>query len=287
MITLDTLNAAPPADFAATLAPIFEHAAFVATDCVALRPFPSLTALHAAMVAVLAALPPDRQLAFLNGHPQLSPRSLRQAMTADSTAEQSAAGIGALDAATADRLDAMNALYQARFGFPFILAIRQASPATLLAAFSRRLLAGPEAERAEALAEIAAIGWLRLLARIQPAPTGSLSTHVLDTVRACPAAGLGVALYRCEAAAKIHLMSFTTNANGASERHLLGGGQLRAGAYEWVYDTPSYFAAHGRPTAERAFLGQVVVGFSVWNPEQHFHVPLLLTPGSYTVYRGS
>ena len=67
----------------------------------------------------------------------------------------------------------------------------------------------------------------------------------------------------------------------------LGGGRLAAGSYEWRFDTPTYFAGLGFATPARAFLGEVVVAFSVWNPEQHFHVPLLLTPGSYTTYRGS
>lgn len=83
------------------------------------------------------------------------------------------------------------------------------------------------------------------------------------------------------------LETFTTDANGASERDLLGQGRLRAGVYEWRYDTPTYFASKGYATPARSFLGRIKVAFSVWNPEEHFHVPLLLTPGSYTTYRGS
>lgn len=287
LITLDDLNAMPESGFASALAPIFEHAGWVAQSVAGQRPFASLTALHAAMMAALRAAGPDTILAFLRGHPRLSPASLRTRLTAESTAEQNAAGIGQLDAATGDRLDAMNDAYDARFGMPFILAVRHASVPTLLATFTRRLGASAEGEREEALQEIAAITWMRLLDRVRPAPTGSLSTHVLDTVRAVPAAGLGVELWRRDKTGSSLLESFLTNANGSSARDLLGGGRLAAGSYEWRFDTPTYFAGLGFATPARAFLGEVVVAFSVWNPEQHFHVPLLLTPGSYTTYRGS
>lgn len=288
LIGLEELDASSEAGFSAALAPVFENAPWVAAGAAAARPFGSLTALHAAMIDRLTALPDDRLLAFLRGHPRLSPETLRRVTTAESAAEQTSAGIDMLDAAVAVRLDRLNVAYEAKFGFPFILAIRHASVPTLLATFERRLVASPAAERAEAVAEIAAISWMRLLDRVRPAPTGGLSTHVLDTTRAAPAAGLGVELWRREAdGAMIRLETFSTNANGSSEGDLLGGGRLCAGIYEWRYDTSTYFAGCGYATPSRSFLGRVDVAFSVWNPEQHVHVPLLLTPGSYTAYRGS
>lgn len=288
MTTLAELNAMPAAEFKTALAPVFENAPWIAEAVATKRPFASVTALHKSMMDVIGEQRDDLQIAFLRGHPRLSPDTLRKGTTAESTAEQTAAGIGALDEATIAKLTALNAAYDAKFGFPFILAVRCASLPTMLATFERRLAATPEAERAEALAEIQAISWMRLLDRVQPAPTGSLSTHVLDTVRAMPAAGLGVELWGQDTSGQpICLESFTTDANGASSHDLLGQGRLRAGTYEWRYDTPTYFAAKGYPTPARNFLGKVSVTFSVWNPEEHFHVPLLLTPGSYMTYRGS
>lgn len=288
LTTLDTLNAGSAEAFAAALGPVFENAPWVAVETAQGRPFASLTQLHGAMCAAIAAVEPEAQVAFLRGHPRLSAETLRRGTTAESTFEQNALGLGGLDAALSTRLDQLNTAYEARFGFPFILAVRQASLATLFATFERRLAATPEAERAEALAEIAAISWMRLLDRIQAAPTGSLSTHVLDTVRAAPAGGLGVELWQRQPdGAMVCVEAFTTNADGASERHLLGEGRLAAGTYEWRYDTPTYFARHGYATPARAFLGKVRVAFTVWNPEEHFHVPLLLSPGAYTTYRGS
>lgn len=288
MINLDELNTLPAAQFAAALAPVFENAPWVAAGIAVTRPFASLTALHRAMLDQLATLGDEALVEFLRGHPRLSPDTLQRGTTAESTAEQTAAGLATVDTATRARLDALNDAFESKFGFPFILAVRHASLETLLATFERRLAAHAEAERREALMEIAAISWMRLLDRVRPAPTGSLSTHVLDTVRAAPAAGLGVELWRREPdGAMIRLEAFTTDANGASGRDLLGQGQLRAGQYEWRYDTPTYFAGLGYATLARSFLGKVSVAFSVWNPEEHFHVPLLLTPGSYTTYRGS
>lgn len=287
-LSLDDLNALSAAHFKTALAPVFENAPWIAEGVVSARPFASLTTLHQAMIIQLATLSDDAQIAFLRGHPRLSPETLRRGTTAESAAEQQAAGLDSLSSATATQLEELNEAYEARFGFPFILAVRHTSLATLLTTFERRLAAPPASERAEAMKEIAAISWMRLLDRVRPAPTGSVSTHVLDTVRACPAAGLSVELWRRETnGAMLRLESFTTNADGASDRDLLDGGRLRAGIYEWHYDTSTYFAGRGYPTPERSFLGKINVAFSVWNPEEHFHVPLLLTPGSYTTYRGS
>lgn len=288
LISLDALNAMPDAAFAACLGPVFENAPFVALEVAGDRPFASLTDLHRAMLACIAALGEEGQVRFLRGHARLSAETLRRGTTAESTVEQTALGLATLDGALSERLDGLNAAYEARFGFPFILAVRKASLETLFATFERRLAAHPEAERAEALAEVSAISWMRLLDKVRAAPTGSVSTHVLDTVRAAPAGGLGVELWRRERdGVMTRVVSFVTNADGACDGRLLEGGELAAGTYEWRYDTPTYFARHGYATAARAYLGKVRVAFTVWNPEEHFHVPLLLSPGAYTTYRGS
>lgn len=271
------LDAAPAAEFAAVCAPLFEHAAWISEGMAERRPFGSLTALHAAMMARLLAAPVADQVAFLCGHPMLS--RAPGAMTAESVAEQRAAGIAAFSAAEAAELDAGNAEFLARFGFPFILAVRHASARTILAALRRRLLAGREAELVEALREVGAISWMRLLDAAEPAGTGGISLHVLDTVRTRPAAGLAGGLWRDGACAA----PFTTDAQGRAVLAV----PVRAGAYEWRLDTASYWAGLGVATADRGFLPEVVVRFTVVNPEEHFHVPVLLSQGSYTTYRGS
>lgn len=281
-LTLAALNALPIDGFVAVLGAVYEHADWVAKAVAPARPFASLTELHRAMAAALGSATDEVMLAFLRGHPALSPGVLPAGLTEDSTNEQRSARLAALDTQAGARLMAANAAFAARFGFPFILAVRNASAATILAAVERRVGSSSAAEMAEALREVQAISWMRLLERISPAPAGALSLHVLDTARARPAAGLAGELWHGES----RLATFTTDDAGRSGR-FLDAGQLESGGYEWRLDTAAYFAASGLPTWDRSFLPAVSVHFSVWNPEEHHHVPVLLTPGSYTTYRGS
>ncbi|WP_433258797.1 hydroxyisourate hydrolase [Streptosporangium sp. CA-135522] len=102
----------------------------------------------------------------------------------------------------------------------------------------------------------------------------SLSTHVLDAVLGKPAAGVAVRLERAGAV----LAEGVTGADGR-----LGGWAPAAGAHRLVFDTGAYFAAR----AVRAFYPQVAVDFTVEDPDEHYHVPLLLSPFAYSTYRGS
>ncbi|SON56749.1 Uric acid degradation bifunctional protein [Hartmannibacter diazotrophicus] len=285
-IPLDVLNDCPQDRFQAVLGPVFENAPWVCDMVWHKRPFASLTMLHDAMMQALRALEGDRLIAFLNGHPRLSPETLRKGTTAESTGEQTSAGLNALDPETTGLLGQLNDAYEARFGFPFILAVRNASLETMLASFQRRIGASPAAEREEALAEIRAISWMRLLDRVTPATSGGLSTHVLDTVRAAPAAGIGIELWKRLPSGNMEcLATHQTDQQGQFATN--GDWPVEAGDYEWHFDTPTYFARQGYATVERTYLGKVRIAFSVWNPEEHYHVPLLLTPGSYTTYRGN
>ncbi|TWA84701.1 OHCU decarboxylase [Azospirillum brasilense] len=119
--------------------------------------------LHAAMVAVLRAAGHDRKLALLNAHPDLAGRlALRGELTADSTAEQASAGLDRCTPEEFARFTELNDAYKARFGFPFILAVKGRSRADILEAFETRLSNGPEEEFATALAQVERITWLRL-----------------------------------------------------------------------------------------------------------------------------
>ena len=286
-LTLDALNAASAPDFAAVIASVFENATWVTDGLAAQRPFMGMTALHAAMIARLHGATEAVQVAFLRGHPMLSPRTLLAGTTPESTAEQRSAGIHAMDAAAAARLDDANIAHLKRFGFPFILAVRGATAATIMAAMTRRATATQAAEHAEALREVEAISWMRLIDRVCPAATGGISLHVLDTTRTRPAAGLPGALWHCPFDADARCVAqFVTDGGGRIPSQLTGGA-LEAGAYEWRLDTAAYFAASGLATPDRCFLPVVVVRFVVTNPEQHFHVPVLLAGGAYTTYRGN
>lgn len=117
----------------------------------------------------------------------------------------------------------------------------------------------------------------------------SLTTHVLDTASGVPGSGLRVELYwikdgRMQDGAGTLLASFVTNADGRSETPLLEGEAFRAGTYQLVFHLGDYFRGRGVPGG---FLDVVPIRFSVDDPRQHYHVPLLCSPWSYTTYRGS
>lgn len=168
--SLAELNDASPPRFVALLAGVFEHAPWVAEAVLPARPFASLDALHAAMMATLQALPEPALLALLRGHPELAGEAARTGrMTSDSTDEQGSLALQALAPAEAAQWDALNAAYRERFGFPFILCIRRHSRASALQAFEQRLHNPRATELHNALAEIAAISRLRLAQRVHAA----------------------------------------------------------------------------------------------------------------------
>ncbi len=109
----------------------------------------------------------------------------------------------------------------------------------------------------------------------------TLSTHVLDTARGCPAADLALALYAVDGAHRTHLASATTNADGRTDAPLAA--ELGPGSYEIVFATGAYFARLG----VAAFYDEIPVRFAIAPGGGRYHVPLLLSPWSYATYRGS
>lgn len=114
---------------------------------------------------------------------------------------------------------------------------------------------------------------------------GRLSTHVLDTAHGCPAAGMRFALYR--AGQDQALLEGTTNADGRTDAPLLTGNALLPGRYELVFEVAAYFRSRGLDLPEPAFLDRVSLAFGVADSAGHYHVPLLVSPWSYSTYRGS
>jgi allantoate deiminase/N-carbamoyl-L-amino-acid hydrolase len=171
MIEIAELNAASPAGFAALLDGIFERSPWVAEVAVAARPFHSREDLHAALCIVVNSETPVEQLALIRAHPELGgSAAIRAELTAESTHEQHGAGLDACTPQELERLQQLNAAYNARFGFPFILALRGQDRASIIATFSQRLGNDPAAERAEALTQIARIAAFRLAERIHVEP---------------------------------------------------------------------------------------------------------------------
>ena len=116
---------------------------------------------------------------------------------------------------------------------------------------------------------------------------GKISTHVLDTTQGKPGAGVQVELYRVDATARILVKEDTTNADGRCSMPLAEGDALVAGTYELVFGAGDYFTAQGVALPDPPFLDRVIIAFGIADASQNYHVPLVLTPWSYSTYRGS
>jgi 5-hydroxyisourate hydrolase len=122
---------------------------------------------------------------------------------------------------------------------------------------------------------------------------GKLTTHVLDTAHGRPAAQMAIALYAIHGG--IHpngdgrtlLKTVTTNSDGRTDAPLLSDGDLKAGVYELVFSVADYFAQFPDALPEQPFLSQIPIRFGIADVDAHYHVPLLVSPWSYSTYRGS
>ena len=162
-VTIAELNAADRARFVAALGHIFEHSPWVAAEAFAHRPFAGADDLHRAMCTVVAAAPLEDRVALIAAHPDLVGRAaLAGTLTPASQAEQSAAGLDRLDPEEIAMFADLNAAYQARFGFPFVMCVRENKKAGIIAGLYARVGNERTAEIATALGEIAKIARLRL-----------------------------------------------------------------------------------------------------------------------------
>ncbi len=117
--------------------------------------------------------------------------------------------------------------------------------------------------------------------------SGFLTTHVLDTARGLPAAGLRIDLYRLEGDARLHLQSTVTNQDGRTDAPILPAGQFATGVYELVFHAGAYLDATSTPPEAPRFLNVIPIRFGISDAASHYHVPLLLSPFGYSTYRGS
>jgi len=167
-ITLEQLNRAPLAEAVQLLDGLYEHSPWIAEQALARRPFASLAALKHAMVAVLDQAGVEPQLALIRAHPELAGKAMvAQSLTAESTNEQTKAGLTNCTPEEFAHIQQLNAQYNAKFGFPFILAVRGPrgtglNKREIIATFERRLGHPVDFERAECLRNIHRIAEIRL-----------------------------------------------------------------------------------------------------------------------------
>lgn len=167
-LTLEQLNAASPAEALSLLDGLYEHSPWIAEQALAQRPFRSLAHLKHALAQVVRTAELDAQLALIRAHPELAGKAMvAKSLTAESTNEQSKAGLTECTPEEFERIQQLNAAYNERFGFPFILAVRGPrgtglSKQEIIDTFARRLDNHPEFELAEALRNIHRIAEIRL-----------------------------------------------------------------------------------------------------------------------------
>lgn len=292
-VSLDQLNAADAAGFLAALGSIYEHSPWVAEAALSRRPFARLKELHEAMRAALLAADDTRKRAVLNAHPDLAGKAARAGtLTADSTREQSSAGLDRLNDREFETFQRLNGAYRDKFGFPFIVCVRRHTKDSIFAQFERRLKNDLATEYDTALNEVGRIAALRLDQHVTAADRlpvhGRLSTHVLDTYHGRPAQGVAVELHELSTSGEGRVVVKTaTNADGRTDAPLIAGRPVPIGRYMLRFGIGDYFAAAGVSLSAPRFLDVVPIEFAVADAEGGYHVPLVATPWSYSTYRGS
>ncbi|MCL8301896.1 hydroxyisourate hydrolase [Pseudomonas mosselii] len=116
---------------------------------------------------------------------------------------------------------------------------------------------------------------------------GRLTTHVLDAAHGCPGSSIKVELYRVEGQQLELVNTALTNSDGRVDAPLLQGDDYRTGVYQLQFSAGDYYRAKGVKRPDTAFLDVVVLRFGIDEQQEHYHVPLLISPYSYSTYRGS
>jgi 2-oxo-4-hydroxy-4-carboxy-5-ureidoimidazoline decarboxylase len=291
--SLAELNACSREDFVAALANVFEYSPWIAEQAAAARPFAGVKQLFDGMKAAVERAPAELRLALIKAHPDLANKTQRAAgLTAESNAEQNSAGLDRMSDAEYTAFERVNNAYRSKFGFPYIVCVRRHTKDSILRDFERRLPNDATSEMQASIAEIFRIAALRLDQLVtgdDRLPVhGRLSTHVLDTHSGKPAAGIAVELTELSGLGVPRIVTRTvTNSDGRTDQPLIGGRPVPIGRYELSFAVGDYFAARGVPLSDPPFLDRIPLRFSVSDPEGHLHVPLLVTPWSYSTYRGS
>ena len=286
-LTPDELEALSRDAFVDVFGDVFEHSPWVAERAHARGPFRSLDALHSALVGTLRDAAPELQTAVIAAHPELSPERVdTTTLSAASASEQASVGLNRLADEDRARLrDAVEA-YRQRFGLPCVVCVRDHTTARdVVAAIERRIDADRETEIATSLVEVGKIARFRLADLVEDPGPAALTTHVLDVVAGGSAAGMSITLSRWTDQGWLVLARITTNERGRTDAPVLAGGELASGRYELRFDVGAYFAAGGSVAGDPPFLTEVPVQVNLAAGGQ-YHVPLIVSPWSYSTYRG-
>jgi 2-oxo-4-hydroxy-4-carboxy-5-ureidoimidazoline decarboxylase len=301
--TVEELLSKPKEEIVSFLGGIYEHSKWVAekfydkfiqdSENNSNTSITNVRELHDAMASIVAEASRETKMELLCAHPDLCAKIEKlKTLTKESQVEQSSAGLHTLTDEEKASFTRMNDEYKKKFEFPFIIAARNVTKHTVLSAIKGRLQLSKESEFSGALVQVGKIAWMRLLAALTiSGHKGFLTCHVLDTANGCPAVGMRIQLRRLYAGgddAGGLLKEFVTNSDGRIDGGpALKGEEFIVGTYEWVFYVGDYFATKNTETAGIPFLNEVPLRFGIDDPEEHYHVPLLVSPWSYSTYRGS
>jgi 2-oxo-4-hydroxy-4-carboxy-5-ureidoimidazoline decarboxylase len=200
MPTVKELLSKPTSEITSFLGGIYEHSVWVAEELVqradAYASFETVTDLAARMKSIVDDASKEKKMELLCAHPDLCEKVGKfESLTEESIEEQSRSGLQSLTEEETERFNTMNTAYRTKFGFPFILAVRNATKFTVLAALEGRLPHPVEKEFVIALEQVHKIAWMRLLSKISTVDAkGFLTCHVLDTANGCPGTSYSVGL---------------------------------------------------------------------------------------------
>lgn len=291
---LADLNRMDLARFTAALGGTFDRAPWVAEAVYGQRPFATVAALHEAMFQLVREAPHDRQMAFFGKNVDVlatGHAAMAASITEDSRREHALIGLDDWEDELSARFHRLGKEYEAKFGYPFVIAVLRYTRETMVSELERRLERTADEEFATTLDELLHISRLRVVAKVTgdgvPAVNGRLSTHVLDTHAGRPAAGMAIELLELSGKGFRRIASAITNADGRTDRPLIGGRPLPIGRYELRFAVGDHYIRRDITTADPPFLDIVPLRFSIAEPEGHYHVPLQCTPWSYSTYRGS
>ncbi|KAB2845788.1 MAG: 2-oxo-4-hydroxy-4-carboxy-5-ureidoimidazoline decarboxylase [Hyphomicrobiaceae bacterium] len=284
---VERLDDSAPGEVLPLLNALIERSPAMAEKALSLRPFSTPAGLFRAIVRAMEASSPEERLALIRAHPDLAgAEAAAGTLTAASASEQSRLGLDRLTGPELARLDELKGRYRQRFGFPCIIALRRhASRESVLAAFEQRLGGDQDAEVGNALGEIADIVRGRISRHF--GMTGWLSTHVLDTRDGVPGAGMAVELKAMCDSGWAALKATRTNSSGRTDEPLLNDIDMLPGAYRLEFDVAGYFRSRGVALADPPFLATIPIEFAIADAAAHYHVPLLVSPWSFSTYRGS
>lgn len=291
--TLEEVNKMTESEFMTTFATVFEDGEWILRQAYRARPFATVQELHDKMIAVINGASKEQKISFLGHHPEVRGAIATPDISEDSKNEAASVGLDKLTEDEFHELERLNSQYRTKFGFPFMLSLRRHTKDQIFSKFNKRVLSNDlDSELHTAISEITLITRIRLLNLVTgpgiPKTTGSLTTHVLDTVRGKPAAGVTIKLFEVSNTGLTLLATAVTNADGRTDAPLIANQPLRIGVYELQFHIGAYFRTTSREViAEPAFVDVVPIRFGISEPEAHYHVPLLASPWSYSTYRGS